>query len=194
MYERKAEIRRKTRETDIVLKLDLNSTEESRISSGVPFFDHMLSALSKHGRFWLDLNCNGDLEIDDHHSVEDIGICLGLAVKTALGEKKGIERFAFASVPMDDALAEVSVDISGRPYFKYTGSPLQGKIGAYSEEMTIEFMTALAHNAGMNIHIRLACGENRHHIHEAIFKALAVSIRTAKAIVSDQIPSTKGVI
>ncbi len=195
--ERKAEIRRKTRETDIQLRIALDSAEESKISSGIPFFDHMLSALSRHGRFCLNLECRGDYEVDDHHSIEDIGICLGKALKRALGDKAGIRRFGEASVPMDDALAQSSLDLSGRSYFRYTGGELSGYIGRYSEELTLEFMRSLAVNAGINLHLRLLYGENRHHIHEALFKALGVSLHRAVGrdeILGDVIPSTKGTL
>ena len=195
---RKAEIVRKTKETDISLKLDLDLQDESKIESNVPFFDHMLNAFSKHGRFYLSLKCCGDLQIDSHHSVEDIGICLGQALKTALANKKGIERFGFGSLPMDESLAQVSLDLSGRAAFKYTGVNLDGVIHgsecSYAEELTIEFLTAFANNAELNLHVNVPYGTNRHHIHEAIFKALAVAFRTAVSITSSQIPSTKGVI
>ena len=192
--ERKADIKRKTSETDISLKINLDGNCPSDITSGVPFFDHMMNAFAKHGQFYLELKCEGDTHIDDHHSVEDIGIVLGLAFKKALGDKKGISRFGFASVPMDDSLAQVSVDFSGRAYYKYTGCELSGYISDYAEELTNEFFYAFAANAGLNLHANLIYGQNRHHIHEALFKALAVAVREAKKIVSDEIPSTKGVI
>lgn len=192
--ERRADIKRKTNETDISLKLDLDDNSKSKISSGVPFFDHMLDAFSRHGMFRMELSCNGDNHIDDHHSVEDIGIVMGLAVKKALGDKKGISRFGSASVPMDESLVNVSIDLSGRGFFKFSGEELKGYISSYSEELTNEFLYAFALNAGINLHVNLVCGSNRHHMHEAVFKALAVAFRNAKQIVSDIIPSTKGVI
>lgn len=192
---RKAEIKRKTLETDIALKLILDSTEKFEINSGVPFLDHMLNSMSKHGRFSLELLCKGDIAVDDHHSVEDIGICLGKAFKKALGDLSGVTRFGDATVPMDDSMAKAAVDISGRPYFKYTGSELKGYIGNYNEELTIEFLKSFATNSDINLHICVLYGENKHHIHEAIFKALALSLFKASTIDSflkSGIQSTKG--
>lgn len=194
---RKAEIKRKTSETDISIRLVLDSVEKSSISTGVPFFDHMLDAMARHGHFFLEIACGGDYEIDDHHTVEDTGICLGKAFKKALGEKAGIVRFGHAAVPMDDALAMSVVDLSGRAYFRYSGPELRGNINRYSEELTTEFLRSFAANAECNIHVMLFYGENRHHIHEAIFKSLAVSLRGACAVhhgLGDVVPSTKGTI
>jgi imidazoleglycerol-phosphate dehydratase len=192
---RKSEIKRKTSETDISLKLVLESTEKCEIKSGVPFFDHMLGAMSKHGRFMLELQCKGDFEVDAHHSVEDIGICLGKAFKKAFGDLSGVSRFGDASVPMDDSLARVVVDLSGRSFFKYTGPELKGYIGDYDAELTIEFLRAFASNAGINLHVSVPYGENSHHIHEAVFKALGIALYKAAAIdefLKDNIQSTKG--
>lgn len=190
-------ISRKTKETDISVDLLLESIDASKITSGVPFFDHMLASLSKHGRFRLELACKGDNEIDDHHSVEDIGIALGQAFRQALGDKAGIRRFGDATIPMDDALTMVAVDLSGRPFYKYTGPELNGTIGAFSEELTDEFLRAFAMNAGVNLHVTVFYGQNKHHVHETIFKALGLAL--AKAVANDeslggQIPSTKGTI
>jgi imidazoleglycerol-phosphate dehydratase len=188
---------RRTKETDISVTLELDSVRESVIATGVPFFDHMLNSFARHGRMNLDLTCKGDYHIDDHHSVEDTGICLGAALKEALGDKAGITRFGTASVPMDDSLCHVSIDISGRPYFKYTGDPLKGYIGAYNEELTLEFLYALSLNAGINLHVVLDYGENRHHIHESIFKSFAFAFYSAAridSILKGEIPSTKGVL
>ncbi|MCP4135696.1 MAG: imidazoleglycerol-phosphate dehydratase HisB [bacterium] len=195
--ERKAAVQRKTQETDISVELELMSLKPSDISSGVPFFDHMLTSMSKHGRFYLHLVCKGDSEIDDHHSVEDIGIVLGQAFGEALGDKSGIKRFGNATIPMDEALALSAIDLSGRGHFHYTGMELQGYIAQYSEELTIEFLKAFALKCGMNLHIQLYYGENRHHIHEAIFKALGVSLYSASSIddfLEGNILSTKGMI
>ncbi len=192
---RKSEEKRITRETDIALELELSSLEESSIDSGVPFFDHMLSSMSKHGRFFLKLKCKGDHHIDDHHSVEDIGISLGLAFKKILGEKKGLRRFGDATVPMDDALTLAAVDLSGRPYFRYEGMELSGVIKKFSEELTLEFLRSFAVNAGICIHVRVLHGENRHHIHESIYKALGLSLFKACSIdpyLNDKIMSLKG--
>ena len=195
--ERKAQVKRKTKETDISIELELMSLGKSEIRSGVPFFDHMLTSLAKHGRLSLKLFCTGDTEIDDHHSVEDIGIVLGRAFSQALGDKTGIGRFGDATVPMDESLALCSLDLSGRGFFHYSGAPLDGYIGAYSAELTPEFLRSFAINAGMNLHVKLFHGENRHHIHEAIFKALGLALYKASAIdnfLEDTILSTKGTI
>lgn len=189
--------KRKTGETDVSIALTLLSTEPSAIESGVPFLDHMLDALSRHGRLKIDLSCTGDTHIDDHHSVEDIGICLGKALAEALGDKRGVRRFGFGSVPMDESLSQVSIDLSGRGCFSYTGKELQGKIHTYAEELTLEFFQAVAYHAAMNIHVQLLYGSNRHHIHESIFKSFALALYTASQydeLLQDTIPSTKGTI
>lgn len=195
--ERKATITRRTSETDIKISLLIDGQGPSRIFSGVPFFDHMLSAMARHGRFVLDLQCTGDTEVDDHHTVEDVGICMGKAIHKALGEKAGIMRFGDATVPMDDALAQVAIDLSGRAYFHYSGIKLNGRIGAYSEELTVEFLRALATHAELNLHVIVHHGENRHHIHEAVFKAVGIALRKAwaeDAKLEGEIPSTKGTV
>ncbi len=195
--ERKAVIARRTKETDIKLSLVLESREAPNIFTGVPFFDHMLNSMARHGRFHLDLQCTGDTEVDDHHTVEDVGICLGKAFRKALGEKAGIARFGHSFVPMDDALASAVADLSGRAFFRYEGRELRGAIGAYNEELTVEFLRALSSNAEMNLHVTLHHGENSHHIHEAIFKALGVALRNAcafDATLEGDVPSTKGTI
>jgi len=194
---RHSEINRKTRETDIRLVLDLDSRDESELDSGVDFFNHMLNSMSRHGRFYLNLKCTGDIEVDDHHTVEDIGICLGMAFREALGLKEGIKRFGSAVIPMDDALAQTVVDISGRSYFRYTGAQLSGYIRNYSEELTLEFLRSFSDNAGINLHVELKYGDNRHHIHEAIFKSLGVALYNAFSIdesLGGAVPSVKGVI
>jgi len=194
---RKAEIKRATTETATTVGLQIGEGEPSSIKSGVPFFDHMLDAMSRHGRFRLRLECRGDTEVDDHHTVEDVGICIGKALKKALGDKAGIERFGSAVVPMDDALAMVTVDLSGRAYFRYTGTSLTGLIGRYSEELTVEFLRSLAQNGEMNLHVTVFYGENRHHIHEAVFKALGVALKKAVSVdpsAGGEVPSTKGAL
>ncbi len=191
---RKAVDNRITSETNISVELELASTKKSRIKSGVPFFDHMLNSMSRHGRFCMNLNCVGDIDIDDHHSVEDIGICMGNAFNKALGDKSGIKRFGDAILPMDDALTMAAVDLSGRPYFKYNGIELRGVIKEYSEELTLEFLRSFAMHAEINLHVNVLNGENRHHIHESIFKALGVAIYKAATIdesFNNIIPSTK---
>ncbi|MFH0977522.1 MAG: imidazoleglycerol-phosphate dehydratase HisB [Spirochaetota bacterium] len=192
---RKAEIKRKTSETDISLKLVLESTEKMKIDSGVAFFDHMLSSMSKHGRFALELACKGDYEVDAHHTVEDVGICMGKAFKKALGDLAGVTRFGDASVPMDDSLASVVVDLSGRAFFMYTGKELKGFIGEYDSELTIEFLRAFAVNAQINLHASVVYGDNNHHCQEALFKALGIAMYKAAKIdefLKNNIQSTKG--
>ncbi|MCX7678485.1 MAG: imidazoleglycerol-phosphate dehydratase HisB [Spirochaetes bacterium] len=195
--ERKAIITRRTSETDIKLSFAIDTSQPSRIFTGIPFFDHMLSSMARHGHFALDLQCTGDTEVDDHHTVEDVGICLGKAIHKALGEKVGILRFGDALIPMDDALAHSAVDLSGRAYFCYRGPELTGRIGNYSEELTLEFLRALSTNAEFNLHIIVHHGQNRHHIHESIFKSVAIALRKAWAFDESregEIPSTKGTI
>jgi imidazoleglycerol-phosphate dehydratase len=194
---RRSEIKRKTSETDISVKIDLDSREKSAIGTGVPFFDHMLDAMSRHGRFHVEIECRGDRELDDHHTVEDTGICLGKAIKKALGDKAGINRFGSALVPMDDALAQAVVDLSGRAFFKFTGAELSGYINRYSEELTLEFLRSFSNHAEINLHVELRYGDNRHHIHEAVFKAVGVALGRAlsqDAGAQGEIPSTKGTI
>ncbi len=194
---RQSVVERKTKETAIRIELDIDDISESSIQTGVPFFDHMLMSMSKHGRFHVNLTCTGDTEIDDHHSVEDIGIALGSAFKQALGDKAGIYRFGDVTIPMDDTLTMVAVDLSGRPYFQYQGPVLNGSVGRYNEELTDEFLRAFAMNGGINLHVHVYYGTNRHHIHETIFKALGIAL--FKAVTHDPrmdggVLSTKGTI
>ena len=194
---RSAIIKRKTSETDIIVEVDIDSTLDSIIDTGVPFLDHMLYSMSRHGRFYLNIKCSGDIEIDDHHSVEDTGICIGKAIKEALGTKEGIKRFGDAIIPMDESLTLAAVDMSGRAYFKYTGNELKGSINTYSEELTLEFLRSMAMSAEMNLHIEQKYGDNRHHIHESIFKALGVALYQAFSIdenLMGKVLSTKGTI
>jgi len=195
--ERTAKKTRITGETDVSVEIMLDSVKKSEIKSGVAFFDHMLHSMARHGRLYIKLACLGDTEVDDHHSVEDIGISLGMALKEALGGKAGISRFGEATVPMDDALSLVSIDLSGRPFFSYSGPEMKGIVGVYDEELTPEFLRALSGSAGMNLHVHVFSGENRHHIHESIFKALGIALHRATTIdplLDGQTPSTKGVL
>lgn len=188
---------RKTLETDIKVEINLDKSVPSKIQTGVPFFDHMLNSMARHGRFYLEIKCAGDIHVDDHHTVEDIGICLGKAFNDALGNKSGIKRFGHAIIPMDDALTLAAADLSGRPFFKYTGTDLKGYIKEYSEELTLEFLRSFADNAAINLHIEQKYGDNRHHIHESIFKALGVALYSSCMIdetLKGSIPSTKGTI
>ena len=193
---RNAQLQRVTQETRISVELELEGHGRYQVETGIGFFDHMLAHFSKHSLIDLNLTAVGDLEVDSHHTVEDVGIVLGLALKQALGERKGISRYGSEVVPMDEALALVAVDLGGRPYLGYQAELGEGKLGDFDLELAREFFQALCVNAGMNIHIQLLTGENRHHCLEAIFKAFGRSIRRAVEIdprVSG-IPSTKGVL
>ena len=193
---RQAQIQRSTKETDINISINLDGEGVSNINTGIGFFDHMLTLFASHGRFDLDVDCNGDIEIDGHHSIEDIGIALGTAVNRALGDKRGINRYGTFYLPMDEALAFVSLDISGRPYLVYDGGEMAPMIGAYDTELTEEFLRAFAFNAGITLHIKILYGKNSHHKVEAIFKALGHALRIAAEHDPrmNDIPSTKGVL
>jgi imidazoleglycerol-phosphate dehydratase len=195
---RTSTITRKTNETDITLSLDLDGGAYTN-NTGVGFFDHMLDALAKHARIAMDVKATGDTHIDDHHTVEDVGIVLGQAIDEALGDKRGIERYGFAVVPMDEAQARVALDLSGRAAFVYlvnfqSFGDDPASIGKFDVQLVQEFFTAVANNAKMNLHIEVPWGENNHHIAEAIFKAFARALRQAVAITSDDMPSTKGLL
>ncbi|MBR0517391.1 MAG: imidazoleglycerol-phosphate dehydratase HisB [Firmicutes bacterium] len=194
---RKAEIKRKTAETDIVLTLDLDGTGKSDIDSGVGFLDHMLTLFAKHGRFDLQLACKGDTQVDDHHSVEDIGICLGEAFAKALGDKAGIRRYGSMLLPMDEALVLSSLDISGRAHLSYTASIRARKVGTFDTELAEEFWEAFVRSAKITLHIRQLAGHNAHHIIEGMLKSVARALREAVSIdpaLAGEIPSTKGVL
>ena len=191
---RTATLERKTAETAVKLVLNLDGKGKGVIDSGIGFFDHMLNLLTAHGLFDLTLVCDGDLEVDGHHSVEDIGIALGKAFKQAIGDKKGIRRYGTFYLPMDEALAFVSLDISGRPYLVYDGGEMAPMIGGYDTELTEEFLRAFAFNAGITLHVKVLYGTNSHHKVEAVFKGLGHALRLA--LEDDPrvegIPSTKG--
>ena len=192
-----ATISRKTAETDIELTLNLDGTGESDISSGVGFLDHMLTLFARHGRFDLTLSCVGDTVVDDHHSVEDIGICLGRALSEALGDKRGICRYGDTTLPMDEALILTAVDVSGRSVLCFDLDVPTQKVGSFDTELVEEFFIALASNAGLTLHIRKLAGRNTHHIIEGCFKSFARSLRKAVSIdaaCADELPSTKGVL
>lgn len=191
---RTATVNRKTKETDIKLSLCLDGGEVS-ISTGVGFFDHMLNSFATHGRFGLIVDVKGDLEVDEHHTVEDTGIVLGKAFAETLGDKGSIERFGSFYVPMDEALAFASVDVSGRPFLVFDADFPQARCGDYDCAMTVEFMRAFAFNAGITLHIKSVYGDNSHHITEALFKAAAHAMRLAvKENASGKPLSTKGVL
>jgi imidazoleglycerol-phosphate dehydratase len=193
---RRATVARKTRETDISLALDLDGEGRSRISTGVGFFDHMLTALATHGRFDLDLRCKGDLHVDAHHSVEDVGIALGQALIQALGDKKGIVRFGHAYVPLDEALSRCVIDISGRPFLHYDATFKARQIGTMPTELFEDFFWALADHGRLSIHLEALRGRNAHHIAETLFKATAraLSMAVARDPRVKGIPSTKGIL
>ena len=191
---RSATVNRKTKESDIKLSLCLDGGEVS-ISTGVGFFDHMLNSFATHGRFGLIVDVKGDLEVDEHHTVEDTGIVLGKAFAEALGDKGSIERFGSFYVPMDEALAFASVDVSGRPFLVFDADFPQARCGDYDCAMTVEFMRAFAFNAGITLHLKSVYGDNSHHITEALFKAAAHAMRLAvKENASGKPLSTKGVL
>ena len=193
---RQATIDRKTTETDIRLALTVEGRGECNPQTGIGFFDHMLTALARHGQFDLDVSCSGDLEVDAHHTVEDVGICLGQAFAQALGDKAGMTRFGSAYVPMDEALARAAVDFSGRPYLVFDADFDEEMIGAFPSALAEEFFRSLSDHARINLHIDLIRGSNAHHSVEAIYKAVARAIRAAVTIDPGVrgIPSTKGVL
>lgn len=194
---RQADIRRKTAETDIVLALELDGTGRNDIATGVGFLDHMLTLFAVHGRFNLTVRCQGDTQVDGHHSVEDVGICLGQAFKAALGDRAGIARYAHAVIPMDEALVLAAVDISGRGCLGFDLPVPTQKIGDFDTELVEEFFTAFVREAGVTLHIRYLAGRNAHHIVEGAFKAFARAMRAAVAedpALRGAVPSSKGVL
>ena len=193
---RAATVERTTAETSITTFIDLDGGDSSS-STGVPFFDHMLDQLGRHGRVGLEVRASGDLEIDAHHTVEDVGLALGDALRQAVGDKRGIRRYGDALVPMEEALAQVALDISGRPLLVYDADIPAEAIGQFDTILTEEFLHALARSAGLTLHVRLLAGKNPHHCVEAIFKAVARALGEAVSIdprAEDAIPSTKGVL
>ena len=194
---RTAEILRKTGETDIALRLNLDGTGKGNIATGCGFLDHMLTLFARHGRFDLEISCKGDTWVDDHHTVEDIGIALGQAFAQALGDKRGIYRYGDVALPMDETLILSAVDISGRGYLGYALQITAQKVGTFDTELVEEFWLAFIRNAQVTLHIRQLAGTNSHHIIEGAFKSVARSLRAAVAIdpvAANEIPSTKGVL
>ncbi len=190
---RRAELARKTAETDITLSLDLDGTGRYDIRTGVGFFDHMLTAFARHGGFDLTVQCSGDTWVDDHHSVEDVGICLGDAFARALGELRGVTRYGHSVIPMDEALILSAVDLSGRGMLCWDVAMPTEKVGTFDTELAKEFWLAFTRRAGCTLHIRKLAGENSHHILEGVFKSAARALRQAVALTgSNEIPSTKG--
>ena len=194
---RTAQINRKTNETDITLTLNIDGTGVSNINSGCGFLDHMLTLLSRHARFDIDLTCKGDTEVDFHHTTEDIGIVIGLALSEALGDMRGINRYGSMILPMDETLIMSAVDISGRPHLEYGLDIPAAKVGDFDTELTEEFFISLVRNAKLTLHINQISGSNSHHIIEGAFKSVARSLKEAVAIDEkyiNEIPSTKGVL
>lgn len=191
---RSASLKRKTKETDISLSINIDGSGKSDISTGIGFFDHMLEGFSRHGFFDLEVKVKGDLHVDGHHTVEDVGIVLGTAIKQALGDKKSIRRFGSCILPMDDALCLCAIDLCGRPYFKMDASIEAPMVGDFDTELVREFFYAISYTAGMNLHIKLLDGTNAHHMIEAIFKSFAKSLddATQKDDRITDVLSTKG--
>ncbi len=194
--QRFAQIARKTNETDIQLSLQLDGQGMSQLETDVPFLNHMLDLFTKHGFFDLTVQARGDVEIDDHHTTEDIGICLGMALKEALGDKRGIKRYASVFVPMDEALAQVIIDVSGRPHFEMRGTFPAASVGSFTVELVHEFLWKLALESRITLHVIIHYGHNTHHMVEAVFKALGRALDEATSIDPrvQGVPSTKGVL
>ena len=192
MEPRTAELHRQTTETDITCRMNLDGAGEYEIDTGVGFFDHMLTHLSKHSKIDLTVKAKGDLHIDGHHTIEDVGICLGECLLKALADKRGIARYGHSSVPMEDALANIALDLSGRPACVYNAAYRTDKIGDFDVECIEEFLRAFTNSGKFNLHVNVPYGTNSHHIAEAIFKGMGQAMATAVNIVGGGIPSTKG--
>ena len=194
--DRKGRVERKTKETDIKVELELDGSGKAEVETGIPFLNHMLDSFSRHGLFDLKLKAKGDIEIDYHHTVEDVGLALGQAFKESLGDKQGIRRFGEASCPLDETLAKVVVDLSGRPYLSYNVKIRPGRVGNFDTDLPHEFFAAFANQLGMNLHIDVVRGENPHHIIEACFKAFARAMDMATQLDTriQGVLSTKGTL
>ena len=191
---REATVERTTKETSVTVRLNLDGPGTAAVETGLPFFDHMLQQLGTHGGWDLEVRCRGDLEVDAHHTVEDVGLAIGQALAEALGDKAGIRRFGHASVPLDEALVEVSLDLSGRPFVTHDVPVEAELIGTYDPGLTEDFVRAFATAAGMTLHARLIAGRSPHHVVEAEFKALARALRDACRVEGSGTPSTKGTL
>lgn len=191
---RRSEVKRETAETKVELSLELDGSGRADVKTGVGFLDHMLTLLALHGGFDLAVSCRGDLEVDGHHSVEDIGLCLGAAIAQALGKKRGINRYGDIILPMDEALILCAVDLSGRPCLRYTAEIPSEKVGDFDTELAQEFFQAVANTGLMTLHIRQLDGINSHHIIEGMFKAFGRALREAVTVRGEALPSTKGVL
>ncbi len=194
MSGRRAELQRETKETTIDLTLVVDGQGVCSIATGIPFFDHMLEQLGKHAGFDLTIDARGDLDVDLHHTVEDVGIVLGQALQQALGEKRGVRRFANALVPLDEALVQVALDLSGRPFLVYDVEPVAEWIGTFDPQLAEEFWKGFVDGARVTLHLRSLSGKNGHHVIEASFKGVARSLRDAVRIEGDDVPSTKGTL
>lgn len=191
---RTSKIERKTYETEITLEMNLDGKGQSEIDTGIGFFDHMLTLFSKHGKMDLKVKCNGDINVDCHHTIEDIGIVMGKAFAECTGDKKGILRYASELTPMDETLVQTALDISGRPYLVFNADFPQERVGEFDTEMTEEFFRAFAYHAHITLHINLMYGKNTHHMIEGIFKSVGRVLNQATQVEGDEIMSTKGVI
>ncbi len=187
-------LERKTKETDISCKINLDGSGIAHINTGIPFFDHMLISFTRYAKFDLDITAKGDLLVDFHHTVEDIGLVLGKALLGAVGDGKGIARFGWFLLPMDDALVRVVLDISGRPYLSYEVAYKEERVGEFPVSLVVEFLKAFSNEAKITLHVDSIRGENAHHIIEAIFKALGKALRMSLSLEGDDIPSTKGLL
>ena len=194
MSTRSATAKRETKETTVALTLVVDGAGTASASTGIPFFDHMLEQIGKHGGFDLTIEATGDLDVDLHHTVEDVGIVLGGALKEALGDKAGVRRFADAIVPLDEALVQVALDLSGRPFLVYDVDPIAEWIGTFDPQLCEEFWRAFAFSAGITLHLRSLSGRNGHHVIEASFKGVARSLRDAVRVEGTAVPSTKGTL
>ncbi len=191
---RRAELRRETKETTVVLSLTIDGSGTTSISTGIPFFDHMLEQLGKHAGFDLQIEAKGDLDVDLHHTVEDVGIVLGNALREALGDKRGVRRFANALVPLDEALVQVALDLSGRPFLVYAVDPISEWIGTFDPQLAEEFWKGFVDGARVTLHVRSITGKNGHHVIEASFKGVARALRDAVKVEGESVPSTKGTL
>jgi imidazoleglycerol-phosphate dehydratase len=191
---RRAELRRETKETTVAVTLTVDGSGTTSVSTGIPFFDHMVEQLGKHAGFDLTVEAKGDLDVDLHHTVEDVGIVLGNALREALGDKRGVRRFANASVPLDEALVDVALDLSGRPYLVYEVDPISEWIGTFDPQLAEEFWKGFVDGARVTLHLRSISGKNGHHVIEASFKGVARALRDAVKVEGDDVPSTKGTL
>jgi imidazoleglycerol-phosphate dehydratase len=191
---RRAEVRRETKETTVALSLTVDGSGTTSVSTGIPFFDHMLEQLGKHAGFDLRIEAKGDLDVDLHHTVEDVGIVLGNALREALGDKRGVRRFANALVPLDEALVQVALDLSGRPFLVYAVDPISEWIGTFDPQLAEEFWKGFVDGARVTLHVRSITGKNGHHVIEASFKGVARALRDAVKVEGEGVPSTKGTL